>query len=158
MLTKMRALEPPPLARTHAGGGGGGGGPQDETTPTGGRVVYPPEAMPVDRDGVTFSPEAWSRQDGFPTSTAAMTFFANLSLEASGVPGWTDLAASLRDDCPTLLIDTVTGEHLPHFAELDYSSEVRLDASHRVAARPLGSRRSAGATPGLPIGDTPAEH
>ena len=79
----------------------------------------------MDRDGVTFSPEVWTRLDGFSPSTVAMAHFANVSLEASRVPGWTDFGASLAEDCPTILLDTVTGERLPHFAELDYSTEVR---------------------------------
>ena len=76
-------------------------------------MVYPQEAMPVDREGVTFSPEAWSRLDGFSPSTVAMAHFANVSLEASGVPGWTDLDASLADDCPTILLDASDPTHSP---------------------------------------------
>ena len=41
----------------------------------------------MDRHGVTFSAEAWSRLDGFSTSSVLMTFFPNVSLEATpGVP------------------------------------------------------------------------
>jgi len=80
--------------------------------------------MPVDRDGIGFSPRPWDRQDGFPGTTAMFAYFANVSLEASGVPGWQDFARSLDEDCPTILLDTMTGERLAHFAELDYSTEV----------------------------------
>ena len=100
------------------------GGWQDATTPTGRRVVYPQAAFPVDREGVSFPPDVWSRLDGFSVTTAAIAYFANLSLAESRVPGWQDMARSLDDDCPTILLDAVTGERLAHFAELDFSTEV----------------------------------
>ena len=97
--------------------------PQDPTTPTGLRVVFPEDSVPQDRSGNGFTTAPWSRLDGFSTSTTMITYLANASVELTpGLPGWQDTAASLAADCPTLLIDAVTGEHLPHFAELDYTS------------------------------------
>ena len=79
--------------------------------------------MPKDRRGNAFTTTAWSRLDGYSTSTAAITYLAGASVERTpGLPGWQDMAASLDPACPTLLIDAETGEHLPHFAELDYTS------------------------------------
>jgi hypothetical protein len=96
---------------------------QDPTTPTGLRVNYPEASVPKDRNGAAFTTTPFSRMDGFSTSTTAMTYFPNVSIELTpGLPGWQDVAVSLDASCPTLLIDAVTGEHLPHFAELDYTS------------------------------------
>lgn len=61
-----------------------------------------------------------------------MTFFPNVSMEATpGLPGWQDMAVSLDPDCPTVLLDAETGERLAHFAELDYSTEVRTPTCQR---------------------------
>jgi len=49
-------------------------------------------------------------------------FFPNVSLEASRVPGWQNVARSLEQDCPTLILDAETGAPLDHFAELDYTT------------------------------------
>ena len=108
-----------PLQGAHLGDGQW----QDAATPTGGRVVYPPAALPVDRSGATISADVWSRFDGFSPATAMLAYMANVSVEASGLPGWQDYAASLADDAPTVLLDTANLVRLAHFAELDYSSD-----------------------------------
>jgi len=95
----------------------------DSTTPTGLRVVFPDGSAPVDRSGNDFSLERWSRLDGFSSSTTMITYLANASVELTpGLPGWQNFAASLESDCPTVLLDTVTGQRVAHFAELDYTS------------------------------------
>jgi hypothetical protein len=104
----------------------------DATTPTGGRVVIPDAAAPVDRNGAGFSMEIWSRLDGWSVGSVAMAVFPNVSLGLSRVPGWQDLARSLAADAPTALLDLETGELLPHFAELDETSGVRACATHRA--------------------------
>lgn len=94
----------------------------DPSTPTGLRVLIQDAAAPLDNRGEGFSFAQWSRLDGFSISSVIATFFANVSLENSNVPGWQNLARSLEADCPTILMDAATGERLPHFAELDHST------------------------------------
>ena len=38
------------------------------------------------------------------------------------VPGWQNLARSLENDCPTIILDTVTGERVAHWTELDHTT------------------------------------
>ena len=116
----------------------------DPSAPSGMRLVYPPGALPVDRRGATTDPSAWSRLDGAPVSTAAVAYFANLSVDASGLPGWQRYARSLDDDCPTVLLDTVTGQRLPHFAELDMSAPVGPEAERRAASARACEQKRAG--------------
>ena len=72
---------------------------QDATTPTGKRVVYPVNTVPVDRRGRPFTPDAWSQLDGFSTSTTAMTLLPNASVELTpGLPGWETLL-QLAGEC-----------------------------------------------------------
>ena len=99
--------------------------------------MYPIEAIPLDRQGRAFSPEAWSRLDGASPVAGMVAYFANVSLEASRVPGWQDMAVSLTPDAPIVVLDTVTLERLDHFAELDYSSNVRARARPTERARGL---------------------
>jgi len=66
--------------------------------------------------------EKWSRLDGFSISPAIFAYFPNVSLANSNVPGWQNLARSRAVDCPTIILDTVTGELVDHFAELDHTT------------------------------------
>jgi hypothetical protein len=55
-----------------------------------------------------------------------MAYFPALSSDSilsSGLPYFTDIQASLRDESPTLLINVNTGDKVAHWTELDYSGE-----------------------------------
>ena len=97
----------------------------DAGTPTGRRVRLPPDGVPRDRNGALFTTAPWDRLDGWSPATAIFAEFENVSLEASRVPGWGGIAASEREDCPTVLLDAATGERVAHFAELDMTTEAR---------------------------------
>ena len=84
--------------------------------------------MPKDRNGDGFTTSWWSRLDGFSTSTTMITYLANASVELTpGLPGWENMAISLDASSPTVVLDTVTGSRLAHFAELDYTSGADAD-------------------------------
>ncbi len=92
----------------------------DASTDTGFRVDYPRDAMPTNVQGVHVDPSEWNTLDGFsPGPIIEALFPQGVDLDASGVPPITNMARSLEADSPTVLIDAETGEHLPHFAELD---------------------------------------
>lgn len=84
-----------------------------------GRVAFPTIGMPVNAGGVAIDPAEWNRNDGFSPNTPILTHLADLDAEASALPSWTDLEASLADDATVVLIDTDSGERVPLWAELD---------------------------------------
>lgn len=113
----------------------------DDTTTTRRRVAFATETMPTSYYEVTADPTPWSRSDGFSPGAALMVHLPGAV--ANGLPSADDIAASLADDSPTVLLDTDTGERVAHFAEIDVSAE---DATRRVlflrpAARLVNNHR-----------------
>jgi len=91
----------------------------DPDTPTGRRLALVAEALPVNNEGTIPDPAPWNRSDGFSPGAAMTVRFPGLDPEASGLPPITDIARSLDDDSPTVVLDATTGERWPHWAELD---------------------------------------
>jgi hypothetical protein len=78
--------------------------------------------FPIDRFGTPIDPVkgGWNDLDGFSPSMPMITYWPDLSLD--GVPEYWHMNDSLNPDVPTVLLDTVTGQRLPHFGELDMLS------------------------------------
>ena len=92
----------------------------DATTPTGFRVNYVRETMPANLHKVHVDPTEWNTFDGFsPGSLIEALFPEGVDGVASNLPGITDMQHSLDADSPTVVINAETGEHIPHFAEID---------------------------------------
>lgn len=121
----------------------------DPTTPTGLRLRYPANGLPANIAGKRIDPTDWNTLDGYSPGPMLIALFPDTSfpvdLISSGAAFHTDLARSLEDDHPTVLVDVATGERVLHFAEMDANTNdvarkatiirpaVRLrDASHYV--------------------------
>jgi len=91
----------------------------DKTTPTGRRVDFDRESMPANAEGVHIDPTRWNLLDGFSPGAAILFQLPDLDLDGSGAAPITDIEASLRDDAPVVLLDSDTGERIPHFVEAD---------------------------------------
>jgi hypothetical protein len=91
----------------------------DADTATGLRIDFPADATPANADGVPIGVAEWNRNDGFSPAAMPMTVIPGLDPAASGLAPVTDIAKSLDDDSPLVLVDTVTGERIPAWAELD---------------------------------------
>lgn len=90
-------------------------------TVTGYRVAIPDDALPTNIDGVQVNPARWNEKDGFSIYGPLLVFFPDVSID--GVISHTNLDAYLADDARTVIINTSTGERVPHFVELDVSGE-----------------------------------
>ena len=91
----------------------------DADTETGLRVDLPADGTPTNSAGTPIGVAEWNRNDGFSPAAMPMTVIPDLDPEASALPPVTDIARSLEPDSPLILIDTVTGERIPAWAELD---------------------------------------
>lgn len=131
----------------------------DAASPTGRRLAIPEGALPANRDGILIDPAPFNRADGFSPATSVIVHFG-VELSSEGLPPWSDLAASLADDSPTVLVDMTTGERVAHFAEVDQNEfrledrvlllrpATRLDTNKRYA---VGLRRSLRTASGAPV-------
>jgi hypothetical protein len=91
----------------------------DATTATGRRVAIPASAVPQNVNGDPVDMSDWNRADGFSPGSAVMALVPGVDLDRTGAAPITDIARSLEDDAPIVLLDADTGERTPYFAELD---------------------------------------
>ncbi|MCX6519505.1 MAG: hypothetical protein NTZ21_02430, partial [Actinobacteria bacterium] len=97
-----------------------------------GRVALPTDGMPVNTGDVAIDPAEWNRNDGFSPNTPILVHLPDV--DPAILPPWTDLAASLTDDSPVVVVDVATGARVPLWAELD--SKADADADRLLAIHP----------------------
>lgn len=101
----------------------------DLDTATGRRLALPDEAMPPNASGERSDPGAFNEMDGFSPGIAAMTHLPGATV--TGLPTPNTIDASLGADSPTIILDTVTGERVPHWVDRDewvVEAKLRSDA------------------------------
>jgi hypothetical protein len=96
---------------------------QEARTQTGRRLALRRSAMPANKDGVRVDPRAWNRADGFSPGQQITVRIPGLDTQAaferSGIVPVTDIARSLDERQPVVLIDARSGERELIWAELD---------------------------------------
>ena len=90
----------------------------DSSTATGFRVSIPEGALPKNIDNIAVSSELFNHLDGFSSAAPMIIAFPG-GMDGSNLVPFSDIAASLTADSPTVLIDMETGDLVEHFAELD---------------------------------------
>lgn len=106
---------------------------EDASMPTGRRLAYGPESLPINDNGHRLSPDLMNDKDGYSTMTPILTWFDDVSLE--GTIDHAHLDAYAAADALTVVVDTTTHERVPHFVELDRS--VEDDAERVLFLRPV---------------------
>jgi hypothetical protein len=106
----------------------------DRLTATGRRVDLDQAATPANASGVHIDPTELNRNDGFSPGSAIAVLLEGLDARASGLAPVTDLARSLDEDAPIVLLDATTGRRRPYWAELD--SRAPDDAHRLLFVRP----------------------
>eukprot|EP00002_Diphylleia_rotans_P012514 TRINITY_DN2449_c0_g1_i1.p1 TRINITY_DN2449_c0_g1~~TRINITY_DN2449_c0_g1_i1.p1 ORF type:complete len:651 (-),score=98.84 TRINITY_DN2449_c0_g1_i1:88-2040(-) len=109
----------------------------DASTPTGYRVRLTYRSLPVSNDNVVLNETRLGvdELDGFPVYSPISALFADLSID--NFPRHWDISRSLSADCPSVLIDTTTGEILPNWAELDMASPDATRAQQSLMIWPV---------------------
>lgn len=92
----------------------------DAKTKTGKHVAFRKNTLPAVAGVGHLNPAPWADADGFSAGQAPMTELVGATV--TGLPTQDTIEASITKDSPTILLDTSTGELVPHFAELDVSS------------------------------------
>ncbi|MDP9332714.1 MAG: hypothetical protein M3Q30_05310 [Actinomycetota bacterium] len=92
---------------------------RDATSPTGRRVHFSADVMPVNSVGVPIDPTDWNHNDGFSPGSEIIVNVPGINLATTGAASITDIARSLDPDAPIVLLDTTTGRRVPYWAELD---------------------------------------
>jgi len=98
-------------------------------TVTGKRLALPEVVMPENESGVRSDPAAFNEADGFSPGIAAMAHFPTAT--TTGVASSITIEDSLEPDSPTVILDTVTGQRVAHWVDLDeyvVQAKARVDA------------------------------
>ncbi len=117
----------------------------DSTAATGVRLDFPDGALPSNEDGIPIDPAQFNRRDGFSPAVQIFTAFPG-GVDPSNLVGHRNMAASLTDASPTVLIDLSTGDRVAHFAEIDANEQYDPDIQAlyiRPASRLKGATRYA---------------
>lgn len=93
----------------------------DAATDTGRRVNIVRESAIRNVKGVHVDTTEWNRNDGFSPGAQIATYVDGIDLEQTGLVSVANIGGSLAEDAPAVVIDTVTGERVPYFSELDAS-------------------------------------
>ena len=95
----------------------------DPSSTTGLRVSLPAGAMPINSSGQRVSVAPYDRADGFSPGSAAILHVPGLDNAAAfartGAAGVLDMASSLRENQPIVIIDEQTGRRQLIWSELD---------------------------------------
>ncbi len=106
----------------------------DDSTDTGLRIHIERESAIRNKDGVHVDTTEWNRNDGFSPGAQISTFVPGIDLEQTGLVSVANIGGSLAEDAPAVILDTVTGERIPYFSELDAS--VSSDDARVLYIRP----------------------
>ncbi len=118
---------------------------EDTESATGWRVTMGETTLPANVDGVQPSPMFINEKDGFSPVTPVITHMLNAT--ADGLIGHADLAAYMAEDARTIILNLETGERVPHFAEIDVTtdwSHDRMLILHPVVPMEYGGRYAVG--------------
>ncbi len=90
---------------------------ESEDTPSGYQLSLGPHTGPVNSSGVPLNPHHWNIKDGFSTWGPLLAWFPELSTD--NLISNRDIDQYLASDATTVILDPLTGQRVPHFAELE---------------------------------------
>jgi hypothetical protein len=131
---------------------------ENDETETGWSVALGEETIPKNIDYVQPAPTFFNESDGYSPVTPLITHMPGATI--TGLIGHTDLSAYMNDDARTVIIDTETGEKVPHFTELDMTTEddtQRMMLIHPVEPMRHGGRYVVGIQGVVDASGTPLE-
>ncbi len=103
------------------------------TTVTGLKIAVGDRTLPLNRAGVHINPTSLNTLDGFSTSAPILFFMDGLSMH--GFPSPLSIEESLTASTASWLLDTSTGERVPHFVQLDIDDPEELLAVMQPAVQ-----------------------
>ncbi len=106
----------------------------DGASPTGYRLDLPLGALPINFDGIEIDPVHLDERTGFsPMSQILLTFPSGV--DGSNLVFHDNIAASVTDASPTVIVNMTTGERVAHWAEVD-ANEIDKPAEKVLYLRP----------------------
>jgi hypothetical protein len=102
-------------------------------TPSGKSIRFGKNTLPQVQGKARIDAMLFSDRDGFSAGSAPLVHFPGATV--TGLPTQDTLEASTQADSPTILLEVDSGKLIPHFAELDMSTN--KDAERVLMIRPV---------------------
>ena len=118
---------------------------EDATSPTGVRLDLPVGALPANIDDIEIDTAWINRRTGFSPMSQILLAFPG-GVDGENLVSFDNIAASVTDESPTVIVDMTTGRRVEHFAEVDANEVENLDEQAlyiRPATRLAGGARYA---------------
>lgn len=93
----------------------------DDSTASGRRLAFSEAMMPTSVEDVRPNQDAWRTRDGFSLGSVMMAHLPGAT--ETGLPLANNVSASMDGASPTIVLDALSGERVPHFAELERVEE-----------------------------------
>jgi hypothetical protein len=116
----------------------------DAVSTTGYKLAIPVGAIPPGASGMPFDPTRLNGKSGWSPATQIIANFGE-PLADDNLAGVGDIAKSVMDSSPTIIVDVGSGEFVPHIAELDVNVKETELSSQALYLRPaarLGGGRA----------------
>jgi hypothetical protein len=97
----------------------------DAASPSGVRLDLAAGSLPVNREKIPIDAARFNGRTGFSPASQIFTAFP-VAVDGSPLVSWKDIAASLTDASPTVLVDMSTGARVAHWAELDANTDATM--------------------------------
>lgn len=90
---------------------------RESPTDTGWTLALTSDTLPLTEDGQPLDPTWWNERDGFSVGSPILSSFGDL--DPSNLAGFGSIERSQAAESPSILLDVTTGEHVPHWVEVD---------------------------------------
>ncbi len=110
---------------------------EDPDTPTGWRLAFEADTLPVSDGGSPLDTARLNRLDGFSVANAAVVLMPDAEIDGDCLPSVHDLGSSVQTTSAVQLIDLDRGERVPCFAELDAHPQCTGPENRVLLVRPM---------------------
>ena len=97
----------------------------------GGALAFSIDTLPVNEDDIPMSPDVFAHMDGFSVGSSLVVSLENATLD--GVVQWPNLAPYAENTAKTVIINTSTGQRVPHTVE----REILVSNNALLLLRPM---------------------
>jgi hypothetical protein len=110
---------------------------EDAGTPTGRRLAFADDSLPVAAGGSPMDMDRLNRLDGFSVANTSVVLLPDADIDKGCLPSMNDLGSSMDPASSVQIIDLDSGERIPTFAELDAHPDCTGPENRTLLIRPM---------------------
>ncbi len=110
---------------------------EDADMPTGWRLNFLDDSLPVAQGGSPMDMDRLNRLDGYSVANTSVVLMPEADIDRDCLPSVHDLGSSMSADSSVQIIDLSSGERIPCFAELDAHPDCTGPENRTLLIRPM---------------------